>query len=70
MKLCVRIVHTERGDYVATCPSLPGCVTRGQTREEARQILGEAIRGYLASISEFVCETITEEETEGTVVEA
>jgi predicted RNase H-like HicB family nuclease len=61
MKLSVRIIRSERGDYVATCPSLPGCVTRGQTLDEARQVLGEAIRGYLASVSDFVCETITEE---------
>jgi predicted RNase H-like HicB family nuclease len=61
MKLNVRIIRSERGDYVATCVALPGCVTRGPTREEARHIMSEAIRGYLASISEFVCESITEE---------
>lgn len=61
MKVCVHIVKSARGDYVATCPSLPGCMTRGQTHDEARQVMSEAIRGYLASVSDFVSETIIEE---------
>ncbi len=61
MKLCIRISRSERGGYIASCPSLPGCVTRGQTREQARESMNEAIRGYLASISDFVPEKITDE---------
>jgi len=54
MKLCVRIRRTETGDYVAYCPSLPGCVCQGSTEEQAKEQLEEAIRGYLASINNFV----------------
>jgi predicted RNase H-like HicB family nuclease len=61
VKVSIRIIKSERGDYVATCPSLPGCTTRGQTQDLARQCMGEAIRGYLASLNDFVCETITDE---------
>lgn len=61
MKLVVRIVESEQGGYVACCPSLPGCVTRGETREQARENMDEAIRGYLASVSDFVTERISNE---------
>ena len=58
MKLCVRIDKSDRGGYTASCPSLPGCITYGQTPEEAKERMGEAIQGYLASVSDFVCENI------------
>lgn len=61
MKVLVRISRSERGDYVASCPSLPGCVTRGNTTEQARESMNEAIRGYLASVSDFVPERIADE---------
>ena len=61
MKVSVRIVKSERGDYVATCLSLPGCITRGQTPDQARQSMGDAVQGYLASVCDFVSETIAEE---------
>lgn len=54
MKLCIRIRQNENGEYTALCPSLPGCVSRGQTRDEAAEKLDEAIRGYLAAMSNFV----------------
>lgn len=61
MKLCVRIVRDKRGGFVAVCPSLPGCVTRGGTAEEARKRLDDAIRGYIAAVSNFVPEHLLEE---------
>ena len=38
------------GGYVVTCPALPGLVTEGDTLEEAREMAGDAIRGYLESL--------------------
>ena len=35
MKLRVIIEQDEDGKFVATCPSLPGCVSEGDTREAA-----------------------------------
>ncbi len=61
MKVSIRITKSSSGDFVATCPSLPGCTTRGVTQDQARQHMGEAIKGYLASINDFVCETKTED---------
>ncbi len=34
--------------YSAVCPELPGCASAGETEEEARSNVEEAIRLYLA----------------------
>jgi len=60
MKLCVRIGKNVRGEYTASCPSLPGCTSRGQTEQQAKARLEEAIQGYLASLNNFVPEKIHE----------
>ena len=39
---------SEVGSYSATCPELPGCASAGDTEEEARRNIEEAIRLYLA----------------------
>ena len=54
MRLYVRIRRNERGGYTAACPSLPGCVSTGHTEQQAKLKLEEAVRGYLASVSNFV----------------
>lgn len=46
----VLIQQDEDGVYVATCPALPGCVTQGRTRAEARANIREAIALYLQSL--------------------
>lgn len=38
----------ETGDYSAVCPELPGCASAGETKEEARANIREAIVLYLA----------------------
>jgi predicted RNase H-like HicB family nuclease len=42
----------EDNDWVAECPSLPGCVSQGSTREEAILNIREAIQGYIAALEE------------------
>ncbi len=42
----------EDGYRVAECPSLPGCISQGQTREEAAANIREAIRGHVAALEE------------------
>jgi len=47
------ILYPGEDDYwVAECPSLPGCVSQGRTREEAIQNIREAIQGYIAALEE------------------
>ena len=38
------------GGYIVTVPALPGLVTEGDTLEEARVVVKDAIRGYLESL--------------------
>ena len=38
------------GGYTALVPALPGCVTYGRTFEEAREMVKDAILGYIASL--------------------
>jgi predicted RNase H-like HicB family nuclease len=42
----------EDGYWVAECPSLPGCVSQGQTRAEAIENVKEAIKAYVAALEE------------------
>ena len=50
MKFLVTLESDEDGFIVAECPSLPGCVSQGKTREEALANITEAIKGYIASL--------------------
>ena len=42
----------EDGYWVAECPSLPGCISQGATKEEAIANIKEAIRGYITALEE------------------
>lgn len=48
----VIIFRAEDGYWVAECPSLPGCLSQGKTKEEAVTNIREAIRGYIAALEE------------------
>ncbi len=43
----VTLTLGEDGFIVAECPSLPGCVSQGKTKEEALQNIKEAIEGIV-----------------------
>ena len=42
----------EDGYWVAECPSLPGCISQGSTKQEAIANIKEAIEGFIASFEE------------------
>ncbi|MBI2268545.1 MAG: type II toxin-antitoxin system HicB family antitoxin [Candidatus Blackburnbacteria bacterium] len=42
----------EEGGYVVSVPALPGCVTEGNTFEEAVAMVKDAIGGYIAVLEE------------------
>lgn len=42
----------EDGFYVSECPSLPGCISQGRTKEESLANIKEAIQGYIAALEE------------------
>ncbi len=51
MKYRVLIEQDEDGVFVVECPALPGCVSQGDTREEALANIQDAIKGYLESLA-------------------
>ncbi len=42
----------EDGYWVAECPSLPGCISQGKTKEEAIVNIKEAIELYIEDMVE------------------
>ncbi len=42
----------EDGYWVVECPTLPGCISQGRSKEEAIANIVEAIRGYIAALLE------------------
>jgi len=41
----------EDGGWVAECPSLPGCISQGDTLAEAKRMIREAIFAWLAAVA-------------------
>ncbi|MEM3564999.1 MAG: type II toxin-antitoxin system HicB family antitoxin [Candidatus Jordarchaeaceae archaeon] len=64
-RLSYRIMlrREPEGGYTVLVPSLPGCVTYGDTIEEAISAAKEAIELYLESLKEHGEEIPTEEQT-------
>ncbi len=52
MKLTVILESSEDGGYTVYVPSLPGCISQGETREEALGNIREAIELYLEPIED------------------
>ena len=48
----VILVQGQDGYWVVECPSLPGCISQGQTREEAIENIREAIQGYIEALED------------------
>lgn len=48
----VIIYPGEDGYWVVECPSLPGCISQGTTKEEAVANIKEAIEAYIAALEE------------------
>jgi predicted RNase H-like HicB family nuclease len=47
MKFLTTLVRDEDGVWIAECPSIPGCVSQGGTRDEAVANIREAIAACL-----------------------
>ncbi len=48
----VLIYPGEDGFWVAECPSLPGCVSQGENREDAVRNIREAIDLYVEALTD------------------
>jgi len=49
MKIKVLLEPSDEGGYTVSVPSLPGCISEGETIEEALENIQEAIELYLES---------------------
>jgi len=54
MTLKVLIHEAEEGGFWAEVPALPGCVSQGETAEEVRSNVREAIEGWLLAEDDAV----------------
>ena len=52
MQYKVRLQESEEG-FAVWCPSLPGCWSQGETREEALENIKDAIKAYLDTVEEI-----------------
>ncbi len=64
MKIKVYLEPSEEGGYTVIVPSLPGCISEGDTREEAIENIKEAIQLYLEPVDDDVIIIPTAEEIE------
>ncbi|PSB04337.1 type II toxin-antitoxin system HicB family antitoxin [Merismopedia glauca] len=47
MKFNVTVDRDEDGIWIVECPSIPGCVSQGQTKDEALENIKDAIAACL-----------------------
>ena len=52
MKLKVLLEPSEEGGFTVWVPALPGCISEGETRDEALQNIREAIELYLEPVED------------------
>jgi predicted RNase H-like HicB family nuclease len=54
MKLRVVLEASDEGGFTVYVPSLPGCISEGETEEEAMANIREAIELYLETVDDEV----------------
>lgn len=67
MKFRIFIKQDEDGIFISEVPELPGCISQGNTREDAISNIKDAISGYMSSLKkhgEPIPFTIDEETVE------
>jgi predicted RNase H-like HicB family nuclease len=52
MKLKIVLKRSDEGGYTVFVPSLPGCISEGDTRQEALTNIQEAIELYLEPVDD------------------
>ncbi len=61
MKLKVVLEPSDEGGYTVCVPSLPGCISEGDTKEEALANIKEAIELYMEPVEDdFIVSPDTE----------
>lgn len=52
LKYTVIFEPAEEGGYTVSVPALPGCISEGDTFEEAKKMITDAMKGYLQVLKE------------------
>ena len=52
MKIKIILEPSEEGGYTAVVPSLPGCISEGNSKEEAIQNIKEAVELYMEPVED------------------
>ncbi|GBE26755.1 hypothetical protein BMS3Bbin03_00674 [bacterium BMS3Bbin03] len=64
MKIKIYLEPSDEGGYTAIVPALPGCISEGETKEEAIKNIREAIDLYLEPVEDDVLAVSNAEELE------
>jgi predicted RNase H-like HicB family nuclease len=64
MKLKIVLETSDEGGYTVYVPSLPGCISEGQTKKEALANIKEAIELYLEPVEDDLAISPEQEITE------
>ncbi|MHC4874791.1 MAG: type II toxin-antitoxin system HicB family antitoxin [Planctomycetota bacterium] len=64
MKLRIILEPSEEGGYTVYVPALPGCISEGETKEEAVKNIREAIELYLEPVEDDTLPQSNAEELE------
>ncbi len=64
MKIKIYLQPSEEGGYTVIVPSLPGCISEGETKEEAIKNILEAIELYLEPVEDDILPIDNAEEVE------
>jgi predicted RNase H-like HicB family nuclease len=52
MKIKIRLEPSEEGGYTVVVPSLPGCISEGNSKEEAIRNIREAVELYMEPVED------------------
>ena len=64
MKIKLYLEPSDEGGYTVIVPSLPGCISEGETKEEAIENIKEAIELYLEPVDDDILAVSNAEELE------
>jgi predicted RNase H-like HicB family nuclease len=64
MNIKIYLEPSDEGGYTAIVPSLPGCISEGETKEEAIKNIKEAIELYLEPVEDDIAANSYAEEFE------
>ncbi|MBP7529200.1 MAG: type II toxin-antitoxin system HicB family antitoxin [Syntrophorhabdaceae bacterium] len=52
MRITIVLEPSDEGGYTAIAPSLPGCISEGNSKDEALKNIKEAVELYLESVED------------------